>query len=608
VSLIDFRIYRAALFPAIAAVVALLFSLQPIPDPLEAPASTFELDARRALVGAREVLRTPERPPGSEGDEAVADLVRERFAAVPSGSTVEQDFESSFEGDDVELSNVLLVLPGESEHTLLVLAARDSARGAGAASSAAQLGASEHTKTIVLASTSGGSDGATGARELVSALPGAGDLEAAVVLHQPGARDARPAFVLGDPAGDGSGPIQLVRTAERAVTERAGLAAESEGSFDDLARLAVPSGLGEAAALLEEGLDAVGISSAGERPLPPSDDGPDDLSLASLSRFGGAALSLVETLDAAPEPLEHGPASYIRFAGNLVPGWALALLALALILPAVVVAVDGVARAARAGDRPGGAIGWAMGRGVPLLAGLVVLYLVALLGLVPRPRFPFDPDRFGIGVLEVIALILLAGSVVWGFARIGPLRVPGGRQDAAALRPALGLVTSLSVLAVWIANPYLALLLTPAAHAWLLADRAQTRLSPLLVAAVALLSLAPAGAAFAHVAGALDLGLEAPWYFLVMVADGHLGIGVVAPACVLVGSLLGLPAVTRAGRRAPPAGGESGLDARPISPTLPADDSVQRVAGRYPEEAHDQEPQGARTEARDLPAALRDRR
>ena len=69
----------------------------------------------------------------------------------------------SLEGEDVELRNVILTLPGESARSVVVLAARDSADGFGAASSAAatatllelveKLRTSSHTNTLVFVST-----------------------------------------------------------------------------------------------------------------------------------------------------------------------------------------------------------------------------------------------------------------------------------------------------------------------------------------------------------------------------------------------------------------------------------------------------------------------
>src|SRR5215207_7652643 len=138
---IDFRLYRLAFLPALVAVVVILFSLEPIPGPLEAPIALAGFDEEGAARTARQIAGTaPERTPGSEEDSAVADLIAERFAEIESAEVSEQSFSSSFDGEDVELRNVIATLPGESERRLVLLAPRDSAAGPGVASSAAATG------------------------------------------------------------------------------------------------------------------------------------------------------------------------------------------------------------------------------------------------------------------------------------------------------------------------------------------------------------------------------------------------------------------------------------------------------------------------------------
>ena len=61
----------------------------------------------------------------------------------------------------------------------------------------------------------------------------------------------------------------------------------------------------------------------------------------------------------------------------------------------------------------------------------------------------------------------------------------------------------------------------------------------------------PAFAAAAAVADALNLGTGAPWTFAIMVADGQIGLAIVAPLCFLAGALLGAIAVS--GRSRPEA-------------------------------------------------------
>jgi hypothetical protein len=568
---LDFRIYRAGFLPALAAVVILLFALQGTPTALPPVVAPTEFDQTAAAKIARQIVEVaPVRTPGSDGDAQIADLVERRFKAVTGGEVAEQRFTS----DEQDLRNVILTLPGESSRSVVVLAARDSASGPGAASSAAatasllalvdQLRTSQHTKTLVFVSTDGASDGAAGARRFAEEFPQRGPVDGAVVLWQPGSSMPRQPFLLDAADGSESASAQLVRTAERALTDQTGEKLQTEGLFGELAQLALPSGLGEQGVLIEHGIDAVGLSSAGERPLAVAQDQPDDLSPATLGDIGRTALLLVATLDGAPAPPEHGPSAYLNLGGNLIPGWTLALLALCLLLPAALVSLDGLRRAFRHRARIGWALGWSASRAAPPFAALLLLYVFALVGIVARPAFPFDPNRFGVGVGQVIVMALLALAVLAGYRSIRGWKVPAA-LPAAATAPALGLVAVLAVLLAWLTNPYLALLLVPAAHVWLATARRGGPPPWPFVTAAAVVSLIPIGAAAADLAGRLALGSAGPWVLILMVGDGQIPFGAMAAACLLIGSLVGIVAL---------AGRPAELDTFPIEDRPANDDSV----------------------------------
>jgi peptidase M28-like protein len=585
---ISLRLYRAAFAPSLVALVLLLFSLQGQPGPLPSVVASAEFDQDAAAKLDRQIVdAAPVRTPGSDGDAVIAAMVEERFASVGEGQVAEQRFDGSFEGDDVQLRNVLLTLPGESPHSVVVLAARDSASGPGAASSAAatstllelvdKLRTARHTKTLVFVSTDGGSDGATGAREFAERFPQRSLIDGAVVLWQPGAAIPTEPSLLDASDGPQSPSAQLVRTAEQALSDQTGRRPLLEGLYGKLARLALPSGLGEQAVLIAHGIDAVGLSSAGERPLPVTDDQPDDVSDATLGDFGRTALLLAATLDAAPGPPEHGPGAYLNLAGSLVPGWTLALLGLTLLLPAALTSFDALMQAFRRRARVGWALAWSASRALPLLAAVLLLYLLAVTGIVARPVFPFDPSRFRVGAGQMVAMISLAIVVLVGYYAIRGWRVPAGMPAEVAI-PALGLVSALAVLLAWLANPYLALLLIPVAHVWLLdARRGGVLPWPLVLGAIAL-SLLPVVAAVVHVADSLDLGSGAPWQLLLMVGDGQAGFPQVLALCLLVGCMVGLVAVAV---RAPSAEPEGRLAARswPRPPVEPQRQPIPSATG-----------------------------
>ena len=100
---------------------------------------------------------------------------------------------------------------------------------------------------------------------------------------------------------------------------------------------------------------------------------------------------------------------------------------------------------------------------------------------------------------------------------------------------------------IWLANPYLALLVCPAAHVWLLAARAPGRGGRAGAVALALLACVPAALALVAVAGALDLGLGGVWTFTIMVADGQIGLTVAACVCFLAGAVAAAGAMAARG-------------------------------------------------------------
>ena len=117
-------------------------------------------------------------------------------------------------------------------------------------------------------------------------------------------------------------------------------------------RLAVPTGLGEQGPLIEGGLDAVRISSTGELPPPPDGTTPRR-SISRPSATSGAPPSPWSSRSTPLRPRSStGPDAYVGVAGNLMPGWALAMLAIVLLLPVAAASFVAVADAAHSPWQP----------------------------------------------------------------------------------------------------------------------------------------------------------------------------------------------------------------------------------------------------------------
>jgi hypothetical protein len=546
--MIDFGLYRLAFAPALVAVIVLAFSLEGVPEPIPSGLAPAVFENTGAVPVARQIAeKAPSREPGSDGDARAAELIKESFDEIPGGAVSEQTYDSTYNGDDVSLRNVILTLPGTSPRTIALVAARDSASGPGAASSAAASGvlvelaqalsATDHEKTIVLVSTDGGADGASGVRTFLDDYPHKDLIEAALVVSQPGATDREQPYLVTSSAGSSSAGVQLTETAARDIGAAAKERPSREGAFTQLSRLAFPDGLGEQAVLIDGGLDAVAVTSAGERPIPASRDTEADVSQDSIAEFGRATLATVLALDASSAEPSHGPDTYVRIGSNLVPGSSLALLALTLLLPAGVAAVDALARASRNALGVAPSLLWAAALAAPPLAALVALYLFALVGLIPRPSFPFDPATFDLGLTELLALIVLAAIAGGGYVFLGLLR-PSKRTSPEARAAATGLVLFVAWVLAWIVNPFLALFGVLLAHCWVPVLR--FRAGRAMTAAIVLVASLPVIAAALSSAGAIGAGI---WDVTLMIAGGQVSafecVALILSASAALGLILG---------------------------------------------------------------------
>jgi hypothetical protein len=553
--MIDLRLYRYALLAVPLVLVIAGFSLRDVPRSLSAGIPPDAFDPASALPLARQLgADAPYPTPGSAADGKLGDAVKSHFAAIEDATVSEQSFDGSFRGHAVHLRNLIATLPGESNRQVALIAPRDVAQGSGATTSAAATAAlleiaeafsgTAHRKTLVFVSVDGSSIGALGTKHFIDGYSDSSLLDAAIVLSQPALHDPTPPLVIPWSTGPQSTASQLAETADSITSNELATPAGDEGPLGDLFRLALPAGLGDQGPLIERGLPAVRLSADGELPVDPGRDTPEAFDGDSFDRFGRAALSLVLSLDASPGAVEHGPKGYVGLAGNLLPGWTIALLALALLVPAALAAGGGLTSAARSPIEGIRGLVWTLVRSVPFLGALLVVLLASLVGLLPSPAFPFDPRLEGLGTggtLAVLLAVLLYGAIAF-FLR--PLRPPPSRAVATAA-PAALLLASLAALGIWIVNPYLGLVVSVGLQAWVLAA---ARLAPgrLPATGLVLLGLVPGLLLLANLAGRFDAGLGVWHDVVLMVADGQIGATLMVLACLLAGS--GVAIVAVAGR------------------------------------------------------------
>ena len=343
--MIDFRVYRAAYYPRSSPSWSCCSRCRP---PLQRSRRSWRRPSSTRTPPRRSRTRSstthPIRTPGSQGDAAIGDMVEHRFRAVRDGQVAEQRFAGSFDGRDVQLRNVILTLPGASPRSIVVMAARDSASGPGAASSAAATaallelvegasGPPGTRKRSTFVSTDGGSAGAAGARQFAAQFAQRDLIDGSWCLA---ARLGHPAPAL---AARRLGRIPE-RPRPRSGADRRRTSRSRPGRGRRIKGLSgsspagAPSGLGDQAVLIETAStpSACPRRASGRCPWPT--DRPDDLSAATLGDLRASRPGPGGQRSTPRRAPGARPAAYVSLRASLVPGWALALLALTLILPA----------------------------------------------------------------------------------------------------------------------------------------------------------------------------------------------------------------------------------------------------------------------------------
>jgi hypothetical protein len=537
------------------------------PQPLPPPTLPPSFDRSTATQLARELSRDyPDRSPGSAGSLGAATWVEEQLAlygfepqsdrftaAIPSLGTV-------------GLRNIVAVVPGVSERAIVVTAHRDnSGEGRGAndnASGTAALievarayapaaGASavqtQPSHTLVFVSTDGGAWGALGAARFSERSPYRRDALAVLSLDAIAGTGAPRLLFGGDTPR--SPAAALVRTAAVRVLEQTGTEPARASAARQLLDLGFPFTLAEQGPFVSAGTPAVTLTTLPDGPQ--AGFGDDPISPERLGDLGRAAQATIGSLDPGLE-LAQGPTSYVYLDARIVRGWAIQLVLLTALLPFVIGAVDLFARCRRRRIRLADAARsqrrriafWAY-------AGLLVL-VAARLGAFPegeaRP-LPPAPDVYRPSpvVLGVLGALLVAG---WLVAR-EPLipRRPARLEETLAGHAVALLALALLALVVVATNPFALVYLLPSLYAWLWLPQVHAA-GPLPRGVLLVLGLSGPALLVGSFASRFDLGLDAPWYLLSLVANGYVPWIAVAQGLVWLAVAAQLTALA-AGRYAP---------------------------------------------------------
>lgn len=556
------RLYRAAFLPFLLALALASLSLGSRPLPFT---STLAPDAFEGAPAFAELnglaADFPQRRPGSAGDERLAAHVAHTLmglgGAAGGGFSVHiRHVQAQTIDGERRLTSVIAERPGSTGATpILIVAHRDAAAagsraelsGTAALLELARVFAARETKrTIVLASTSGGSGGDGGAAQLVASLSEMdqhGPFDAAIVLGDVAGVNVQRPFVVPYSDGFGAAPLQLQRTLADAITHQAGSDPGSPSPVGQLAHLMFPLSSGEQGVLESQGIPAVLVQVSGERG--PSPRAP--VSAARLEGIGRGVLSAVDALDGAPDVAQARQAG-ILLQHKLLPEWALRLLVGTLLLPPLIAAVDALARLRRRRRPVGRWTLWTLSCSLPFLCCALFCYLLGQIGIIgAAPSIPVPPaalpfDGAAAAAVGAAALTLLLACLLWGalLRRVGLDVRPD--LEVAGL-PILLVLLAISVV-VWLGNPYAALLLLGALHLWL--ALASPELRPRRPAALALVALAlvPLALLISFYARQQGMGPgELAWSAVLLLAGAHVGlpsalIWSLALGCALAAAML----------------------------------------------------------------------
>jgi len=534
---LDPRIYRAGFLPILFALVLAGFSLREPPRPLTTSLAPDAFDGAAAFRQLDQLAaEAPSRRPGSAGDGRVAQHVRQTLEENGFRVRVDRFGAQTVDGER-ELQTVTGERTGFSNRRILVIAHRDAlGRGARAELSgtaallelARVLGGRTLRRTLVLASTSGGTAGLAAAERL--ARTAGGPVDAVLVLGDvAGTRTDRP-LVVPWSQSTALAPLELRRTVEGALMSEAGLRTGTVRPGVQLARLAFPLTLGEQGPFDARGIGAVLLSASGERA--PAANAP--VSAARLTAFGRAALRSIGALDDGGDV--PASTSYLTLERKVLPAWSIRLLAIALLLPVLLAAVDAFARVRRRRESVGMWLRWVLANAVPFVLAAVTavaLFRTGLLDAAPVTPVAGTANAPNAAVFVSVAVL---GALAWFGVR--PLLARWlsvrGEPERGAAATAIVLVLCAMVLIVWTVNPYASLLLIPALHLWLLAMAPETHLRrPAGLALWAIGLVPPLLVAYAY---GRQFGLdplELAWMLTLLVAGGG-----VSPAAVFVWSVV----------------------------------------------------------------------
>lgn len=476
------RLVRVGSLILVPAILALLFSIS---TTTALPRSRLEpvFDATAAAALATELsTEFPSRVPGSDGAASAARWYGETISAL--GLEVEEDAWNADLVDlgEVELRNLVTVVPGRSNAAIVLVAHRDNAgtgqpHGENASGTAALIelargfapqGAAPAplpNRTLILVSTDAGAYGGAGAVRFARTSPHAPEALAAIVLDGLGGGGSPRLAIAGD--GSSSPARTLVKTASVRVSEQVGRAPSMSSVLTQLVDLAVPYAVAEHGPFIVEGIAAISLTTDASSA---AGDLPGVLPEGRLGQLGRATEALLGSIDTSVGVAFQTPDT-VFLEDRAASGWTVRLLLIVAIVPFALGILDLVARGRRRGLPFIPAVRALRRRLLVWLWAGVLLWIGGLTGALPvgaalplpaASSFVVDPNVAGLAVLALAFVVgwLVARRPLIPVARITPEERLAGYTCALAWLGVVAFVIALT-------RPFALAFVLPSLYAWL---------------------------------------------------------------------------------------------------------------------------------------------
>ncbi len=571
------RVYRGAWFVVVIPLLIVAFSVarqQTLAVP-SLSSSSFDSDAVKQTLEDELIRLYPIRSPSAPSSGMLRSWIRDQFTGLGLSTQVDR-FDARIPGyGKVSLSNVSATVRGRSSTEIVVLAHRDNSgqvpgKGANdnASGTAAMLELArayqdqpgfvsppQPAHTIVFLSTDGGAFGAIGAAHFAQLRSSKQHIAAVIVLDSI-AGTGKPRILFNGDSTHLPPPV-LVATAYQLLNEQPGAVVTHTSPVQQLLDLAFPFSLYEQAPFVARGIPAITFTTSGDRYPDPLTDTPENVSLAipkaHLTQIGLASEQLLAALDqGAPEP-RMSSASYIYLGGRFLHGWAIQLLLIGALIPALVAIVDLVARCRRRRIAFRPALR-SLGRRLGFWFSLLALFsLFASIGFWPkgagRPLSPDSPAATSLPLAAIVAFAFLAFAA-WLISRdrLLPRKEATAEQELAGYASALIAVAGASIAVAWL-NRYALIFLLPPLHAWIWMPQLR-RFRPWASLVLLAAGLLGPFLIYWELASRLHLGLSVVWYVSELAAVGYIKLPLLIVATVLAAATAQLSALS-AGRYAP---------------------------------------------------------